>query len=314
MKPTDSHIFGPVPSRRLGLSLGIDLVPLKTCTYDCIYCQIGKTTNKITECEEFFPVQDIVKELKKRLLSVSPDVITFSGSGEPTLYSRIDELIAEVRRITNKKIALLTNGSLLWKDVIRKKILDVDIIMPTITTIFDDTFRRIHRPHPKLNISQIIEGLIKLRKQYKGTIYLELFLVAGINDNEKELLAMKEIIDKIFPDKIQINTVVRPPSDKKALAVNGQRLREIQDLLGDRAEIIIDKPRSLSDAIQKDKITHILGMTKRRPVREIDIANALGIDADEVQSIIKGLLIKGMILRYEYLGEIYYRGRIENEG
>ncbi len=314
MKPTDSHIFGPVPSRRLGLSLGIDLVPMKTCTYDCIYCQVGRTTRKTIECKEFFPVQEILKELKKRLSSVSPDVITFSGSGEPTLYSKIDELIAGARDITDKKIVLLTNGSLLWKEDVRKRVLDADIIIPTITTTSENIFRRIHRPHPELNVSQVIDGLIRLRDEYNGAIYLELFLVAGINDNKKELLAIKEIIGKISPDKIQINTVVRPPSDKKACAVNEQRLKEIQDLLGDRAEIIANKPRILSETPQEDKIRHILGMIRRRPVREIDICNALGIDADEVQSIIKGLLIKGMILRYEYLGETYYKGRIENEG
>jgi len=313
MKPIDRHIFGPVPSRRLGLSLGIDLVPPKTCTYDCIYCQVGKTTKKTIECREFFPVHDILEELKNRLSSVTPDVLTFSGSGEPTLYSKIDELIYGIRRLTNKKITLLTNGSLLWKDDVMERILDVDIIMPTITTQFEDTFNIIHKPHPELTISKVTEGLIRLRQEFRGKIYLELFVLAGINDNEKELLALKEIVGKIFPDKIQINTVVRPPSDKRALAVDIQRLKEIKDLFGDRAEIIADRSTHISDTVQEDKIEHILGMIKRRPVRDIDIANALGIDVDEVQSIIKGLLIKGMVLKYDHLGETYYKGRVRYE-
>lgn len=314
MKPTNSHIFGPVPSRRLGLSLGIDLVPPKTCTYDCIYCQVGRTTKKTVACQDFFSVQNIVQELSKTLLSVSPDIITFSGSGEPTLYSKIDKLIAQIKRLSNKKIALLTNGSLIWRDDVREKISGVDIIMPTITTVFNNTFRIIHRPHTELNISQIIEGLIKLRRQYKGSIYLELFIVVGINDSRKELLAIKDVIRMISPDKIQINTVVRPPSDEKALAVSPQKLREVQDLFGPKAEIIADKPPAPSAGLQKDKITHILDMATRRPIRKIDIANTLGIDTGEVQLLIKRLLIKGMLSKYEYLGETYYRGRAKNEG
>lgn len=313
MKPTNDYIFGPVPSRRLGLSLGIDLVPFKTCSYDCIYCQVGRTTNKTIECKEFFPVSTIIDKLKERLEHVSPDVITFSGSGEPTLYSKIDVIIKEIRKLTDIKLALLTNGSLLWREDIRKRVLDIDIIMPTITTTFDDTFKKIHRPHSALDISTILDGLVSLRREYNGAIYLELFLLAGINDNEKELLALRNIIDKISADKIQINTVVRPPSDRRAISVDIERLKEIKDFLGETAEIIADVPR-LSPSIKKDdNVMQILNMIKRRPVRDIDIANAMGIKMDEVRAILKGLLVKGMISMYKHLGETYYKGRVENE-
>jgi len=306
MKPTDSRIFGPVPSRRLGLSLGIDLVPFKTCTYDCIYCQVGRTTNKTVECKEFFPVEDILSQLRKRVSSDSFDVITFSGSGEPTLYNKLDELVYEIKKITDTKIALLTNGSLLWRDEVRKKVLGVDIILPTITSIFEKTYKLIHRPHPGLSIKKVIDGLIRLRSEYKGKIFLELFVLKGINDNEDELNPLKEVIDKINPEKIQINTAVRPPSERVVTAVDREGLEKIRKLLGSKAEIIAHTYKSAFKEVKGD-ITHaILEMIKRRPVRDKDISDALGIDISVVHSIIKGLLIKGMISEYEHLGDTYY--------
>ncbi len=307
MKPTDSRIFGPVPSRRLGLSLGIDLVPFKTCTYDCIYCQVGRTTNKSLECKEFFPVEDILAQLKDKISLSSFDVITFSGSGEPTLYSKLDELIYEIKNLTDKKIALLTNGSLLWKEEVRKKVLDVDIILPTLTTVFEKTYKFIHRPHPKLNINKIIDGLIHLRNEYDGNIFLELFVLKDINDNKNELIPLKDVIDKIKPEKIQINTTVRPPSEKVAVPLSKEELERICDFLGNKAEIIAYTPRISSKKLKEEnRIKAILEMVKRRPVKDIDISNALGIDINEVRSIIKGLLIKGMITEYEHLDDTYY--------
>lgn len=306
MKPTDSRIFGPVPSRRLGLSLGIDLVPFKTCTYDCIYCQVGRTTNKTVECKEFFPVEDILSQLRKRVLSDSFDVITFSGSGEPTLYNKLDELVYEIKKITDTKIALLTNGSLLWRDEVRRKVLGVDIILPTITSIFEKTYKLIHRPHPVLSIEKVIDGLIRLRSEYKGKIFLELFVLKGINDNEDELNPLKEVIDKINPEKIQINTAVRPPSERVVTAVDREGLEKIRKFLGSKAEIIAHTYRSAFKEVKGDITQAILEMIKRRPVRDKDISDALGVDTSVVRSIIKGLLIKGMISEYEHLGDTYY--------
>jgi len=300
-----SHVFGPVPSRRLGLSLGIDLIPFKTCTYDCIYCQVGRTIRKTTKCEEFFSPEQILEEIKEKLSNISPDFITFSGSGEPTLYSKIDELTRKIKRITDIKIALLTNGSLFWKDEIRERVLEIDLILPTLTTANEDTFRRIHRPHPELRLNNIIDGLIKLRKEYKGKIFLELFVLKGINDNEKELIPLRDVIKRIKPDKIQINTVVRPPSEKDAIAVDMDKLEEIASFFGKNAEVIAYR-RRISKGVKGDKISHIVEMIKRRPVSAKDISDAMGIDIDEVHSIIKGLMIKGIISFYDHLNETYY--------
>ncbi len=305
MKPTESRIFGPVPSRRLGLSLGVDLVPFKTCTYDCIYCQLGRTTNKTLECKEFFPVSNILTQLKKRLSTSNPDVITFSGSGEPTLYSKIDLIISGIKEITDLKIAILTNGSLFWNKEIRKKVLGADIILPTITTVFEETYKLIHRPHPGLQVSSLIEGLLRLRDEYNGKIFLEFFVLRGINDKEKELKAIKDVVDKIAPEKIQINTVARPPSEKKAEPMEYKELIEICKFLGKNAEVIAYKPREASKFLE-DKALYVLEMIKRRPVTEKDISEAIEIEKEELQSILKGLMIKGMISKYKHLGNTYY--------
>ena len=211
-----SHIFGPVPSRRLGLSLGIDLIPQKACSYDCIYCQVGKTTDRIMEPASFVSVPEIIKELKDVISKTPPDVITLAGSGEPTLNNDIGDVILEIKKITSIPLTLLTNGSLLWNRQVREKVTGVDILIPTLSSVFEETYKKIHRPHPGLYLDDIIRGLKEMRKEYAGDYYLEVVLLAGFNDTEKEISGLLKIINEIQPDKVQLNTVVRPPSDPSA--------------------------------------------------------------------------------------------------
>ena len=233
-----SHVFGPVPSRRLGLSLGVDLIPLKTCTYDCLYCQVGRTTRQSLDIESFFPVTEVLDELERKLERCIPDAITFSGSGEPTLSRDIDQVIAFVKKRTNIKTVILTNGSLLWREDVRKAVSRADMIIPTLTTVFKETFNLIHKPHSELSLKSIIEGLMGLRRTYKGDLFLEVVLLAGLNDSDKELEGLRKVIGQISPDKIQLNTVVRPPSDPMAISLDMKRLEEIKNLFGEKAEII----------------------------------------------------------------------------
>ncbi|MBW1902526.1 MAG: radical SAM protein, partial [Deltaproteobacteria bacterium] len=143
-----THVFGPVPSRRLGLSLGVDLIPAKTCSFDCLYCQVGKTTKRTVDPKPFVPVRDVVEEVRKKLLKCVPDAITLAGSGEPTLHSEIDLVITSIKKITDTRVVVLTNGSIFWKEDVRNRVLEADVIMPTLTSAYDHTFRMIHRPHP----------------------------------------------------------------------------------------------------------------------------------------------------------------------
>ncbi len=301
-----AHIFGPVPSRRLGLSLGVDLVPLKTCTYNCLYCQVGRTNRQSLKIESFFPVTEIFEELEKKLQICRPDAITFSGSGEPTLSSDIDRVISFVKERTDTKTVVLTNGSLFWREDVRHRISGADIIMPTLTTVFDETFRLIHEPHADLDLNTIVEGLKSLRRTYKGNLFLEVVLLAGFNDSEKELEGLKSMIDQVSPDKIQLNTVVRPPSDPRAISLDIERLEEIKSLFGEKAEIIAQTPLKHTRGEDDTVNAMILEMAKRRPVRARDVANVCDIPLEEADSLIKGLVVKGALRQQEHESEVYY--------
>ena len=300
------YVFGPVPSRRLGLSLGIDLLPVKTCTYDCLYCQVGRTTRKTTEIKPFVSAEEVLEELKKSLEKTTPDIITLAGSGEPTLHSEIDRVITFIKGITDIKIALLTNGSLLWRDEIRNRISGAHIIMPTLTTVFEETFRAIHRPHFDLHLPIIIEGLKKLRRTFRGNLFIEVVFLSGLNDSSKEIEGLKGVIDQISPDKIQLNTVVRPPADSRARLLDRQRLEDIKNFFGAKTEIIAGVPIKQKGRPYNSLANTVLDMARRRPLRAVDVANALNMPLEEVGRLIKGLRIKGFIHQQEHSGEVFY--------
>ncbi|MBW1721442.1 MAG: radical SAM protein [Deltaproteobacteria bacterium] len=301
-----SHVFGPVPSRRLGLSLGVDLVPRKTCTFDCLYCQVGRTTRKIIEPGSLVPIEPVIDELRKSLETVSPDAVTFSGSGEPTLHSGIGRIMEAVRKMTETKIALLTNGSLLWKKDIREGILSADTIMPTLSSANEETFRTIHRPHPDLGLQLIITGLHALRKEFKGEFALEVILLAGLNDSDREIEGLKEVIDGLSPDRIQLNTVARPPADAGALPLDMPRLEKIKSFLGERSEIIADVSFAKGHDRRYRLAADVLEMALRRPVRAEDVARTQGIRAQEAESILEGLVHKGRLSRENHGGDVFY--------
>jgi wyosine [tRNA(Phe)-imidazoG37] synthetase (radical SAM superfamily) len=267
---------------------------------------VGRTTHQSLEIESFVSVTEVLGELEKKLENITPDAITFSGSGEPTLSSDIDQVISFIKKRTNTKTVVLTNGSLLWREDVRHRISGADIIMPTLTTAFDETFRLIHEPHGDLDLNTIIEGLKSLRQTYKGNLFLEVVLLAGLNDSDKELEALKSVIDQVSPDKIQLNTAVRPPSDSRAIPLDIKRLEEIKSLFGEKAEIIaythLKHKRGEDDTMN----VTILEMVKRRPMRASDVANVCDISLEEAESLIKGLVVKGALRQQEHEGEVYY--------
>jgi wyosine [tRNA(Phe)-imidazoG37] synthetase (radical SAM superfamily) len=268
---------------------------------------VGKTTNKTIETDDPIPVRDVMGELRQRLENVSPDVITLAGSGEPTLHSEIDRVIDLIKAITDTKVAVLTNGSLFWKEQVRKKVLGADIIIPTLSTASEETFRIIHRPHGELNLSMIIEGLTSLRQNYPGSLFLEVVLLAGFNDSDQEIEGLKKVIGPISPDKIQLNTVVRPPADSRAIPLDRERLEDIKSFLGVKAELIAHTPFEETGVEYDSPAKMVLDMIKRRPVRDIDIAHVLNMRPEEVEGLVKGLLIKGLIHKHKHSGEIFYR-------
>jgi wyosine [tRNA(Phe)-imidazoG37] synthetase (radical SAM superfamily) len=302
-----SHIYGPVPSRRLGFSLGVDIVPLKTCSFDCVYCQLGRTPKKTQVRRSYYPVREILVQIKKAIArSRKVDYITFSGSGEPTLNKNIGTIIRQIKKTTDIPVAVLTNSSLLSRKSVRQALLTADLVVPSLDAATANTFRKVNRPHPSLRIEKTIAGLEKFRREFKGRVWLEVMLARGINDSSADIKALKKALARIRPDKVQLNTVVRPPAEKWALPLNRKELEEIKRKLGGRAEVIANfkkknrpsSPDSLEDAV--------LAMVRRRPVTLKDLVSALGQDEEEILQCLDALVVTGQIKREAHLKDFYF--------
>ncbi|MBC8157964.1 MAG: radical SAM protein, partial [Alphaproteobacteria bacterium] len=233
------NVFGPVPSRRLGRSLGIDLVPSKACSYDCIYCQLGQTTNKTVERREYVPMTDILMELEERLaVGADADYITLSGSGEPTLHSDIGDIIRTIRTMTDIPVAVLTNASLLGDADVRRDLAAADLVIPSLDAGDEEAFARVNQPHGSISYGAMIEGLSTFAREYKGQIWLEVLLLDGITATAQETGKIARQVKKIRTDRIQIGTVSRPPASDAALPPSAVLLEELAKLFEPTAEII----------------------------------------------------------------------------
>jgi len=302
------YLYGPVPSRRLGRSLGIDLVPHKICTYDCIYCQIGKTTEKTLVRKEYVPVKEIVKEVKGFLKEESApiDHLSLSGSGEPTLHSLIRSVIEKIKAITSVPVAVITNGSLLYEEKVRQDLLRADIVLPSLDAVSPQVFVRINRPLPGFSVEKVIEGLVEFRKAYKGEIWLEILFCKGVNDGKEELLRMRKTVDRIQPDRIHLNTVVRPPSEKWAVPLDQKEMEEIRAFFGEKAEIISEFDRHPPAVTERDIEEEILRIVKRRPLSLKDLSKGMGIRENEIEKHIQPLVFAGKIRARIFGDSVYY--------
>jgi wyosine [tRNA(Phe)-imidazoG37] synthetase (radical SAM superfamily) len=294
-----NYLFGPVPSRRLGISLGVDLVQFKTCTLNCIYCECGRTTNLTLERKEYVPFTTVKKELTFYFANnPKPDYITFSGSGEPTLNSRIGDVL---RFIENQSpdisIALLTNGTLFSEKQVREDVKDASVVIPSLDAATEKIFKKINRPSPHLQIDTIIDGLVRFRKEYSGQIWLEIFIVSGMNDTEHELTALKQAIEKIEPDQVQLNTLDRPGPVSTLRAATRQELERVLDFWQlENVSIIADVPeRKELLSYRKDTESAILGTIARRPCTLKDLSEILGLKINEVNKYLDVLEADGKI-------------------
>lgn len=304
MKKPKEYIFGPVPSRRLGRSLGVDLIPYKTCTYDCVYCQVGRTTQKTVIRKSWVNIDEIISELKKKL-SANPDFITLSGSGEPTLSSDCGKLIKRIKQITSVPVAVITNGSLLFMPEVRSELLNADVVMPTLAAGDEETFKKINRPAGEITFDKMLDGLISFRREFKGKYWLEVFIVAGLNDSDEEIEKIARCVEKIQPDEVQLNTVTRPPAEK-VFAVSNERMRQIAKKIKN-AEVIADFK---SDEKRKDfkiKSNDIIEMLKRRPCSADDIASGLKISKIEALKHIDELIKSSKIEAVTQGHNVYYK-------
>lgn len=280
------YLFGPIPSRRLGMSLGIDLVPKKVCSLNCVYCEVGKTTLLTTERKEYSPIDEITSELREYLdNNPDPDHITITGSGEPTLNSKLGDFIDFAKKIRpNIPLAILTNGTLLSDPEVRSELMKVDKVLPSLDAATKIAFLKVDRPNSRLDLKTYIDGLVEFRKSYKGIIWLEVFIIPGYNDDPENLLAFKKAFEKIKPDSIQLNTLDRPGLSTNIRAATRQELQEIINFWAlDNVEIIAAAPkRKKIVAYRKDTESAILGTLERRPCTVEDLQKILGVPENDI--------------------------------
>ncbi|UCC38395.1 MAG: radical SAM protein [Candidatus Aminicenantes bacterium] len=304
------NVYGPVPSRRLGYSLGVDIISFKECTFDCIYCQLGPTTQKTIRRKKYFSSKEILSEIKEKLASGQRiDYITFSGSGEPSLNLNLGKLIGEIKKITNIPVAVLSNGSLLSRKSVRKDLLAADLVVPSLDAAAQETFAKTNRAHSSLKLDEIIGGFERFRQEFKGSIWLEIMLVKGVNDSLSHLRRLKEAIVKIKPDKIHLNTVVRPPAEKFARPLSLNELEKIKKIFGKNSEIIAEFDRKAQKPSSENLEKAILSMIQRRPVTLSDITISLGVHKNEVIKYLNFLLEEGNIRTSTHKGLEYYEPR-----
>jgi len=299
------HIFGPVPSRRLGRSLGVDLVPFKTCSYDCIYCQLGRTTNKTVERREWVPLNDFLEELKGKLAS-KPDYITLSGSGEPTLYSRLDEVIAGIRSMTDVPVAVLTNGSMLWQEEVRRQLMDAHLVIPSLDAGHASMFQAVNRPHDSVSFEQMLEGLIEFREEYYGQYWLEVFLLAGHTAVESEVNRIAECVRRIKPDRVQLNTATRPTAEDYAVMVERARMADMAGRFEPPAEVIADYRGVHGQSDFQAGRESVREMIQRRPCSLDDIADGLNMHRNEAIKYIEELNAEGVLTKRASGGRLFY--------
>jgi len=306
------YIFGPVPSRRLGRSLGVDLVPFKTCTYDCIYCQLGRTTNETVERHEWVPLNDVLEELKGKLAS-KPDYITLSGSGEPTLFSRLDELIAGIRSMTDIPVAVLTNGSLLWQEAVRRQLMDAHVVIPSLDAGHSSMFQAVNRPHESIPFDQMLQGLLAFREDYYGEYWLEVFLLAGHTVIDSEICKIVESVNRIKPDRVQLNTATRPTAEDYAVMVDRRKMADLVSRFDPPAEVIADYRGIHADSDFKAERESVLEMIRRRPCSLEDIADGLGMHRNEAVKYVEELDAEGLLEKRSSGAKVFYSGKHQSE-
>lgn len=272
------HVYGPVPSRRLGQSLGIDPVPLKTCNWNCVYCQLGRSKPMTNERKNFFPPDEIVTEVKEVLAAHKPgeiDWVTFVGSGETTLHASIGFLIRQVKMLTSLPVAVITNGTLFYKPEVRQELVAADAVLPTLDAGNEKLYRKINRPHPEITFKRQVEGLKAFRKEYRGNLWIEVMLVRGLNDTEDALKELAGLLEEIQPDEVHILQPDRPPAEVWVKPADEEGLLRARAILG-KIATVIDPVKGLFDLSGSENLVDaIVGIITRHPMQETELIETL---------------------------------------
>ena len=305
------YIFGPVPSRRLGRSLGVDPIPLKTCNYQCIYCQLGKTKYFTNERKSFLPKNEIIAEMEEaiKLNEKNIDYITFVGSGEPTLCKDLKGLIFKAKEISKKPTCVITNGGLLYDKKVQDALMLADVVLPSLDAGDKKSFIKINRPHPSIKFDSMIQGFIDFKRTYKGKFWIEIMLMKGINDSKEDLLKIKEILDLIQPDRIDINVPIRPPTENWVKIPDKTVISLLNEVFYDYNNINfpeIGKFVFYSSDFEKE----VLSIIQRHPMREDQIVETFAsanLSKDDIILKLKKLELEKKIKNWDYYGKSYWK-------
>jgi wyosine [tRNA(Phe)-imidazoG37] synthetase (radical SAM superfamily) len=304
-----SAVYGPLPSRRLGRSLGIDPIPLKTCNWNCVYCQLGRSTPLVNERREWVSTEAILAEVETVLATAAPDSIdwvTFVGSGEPLLHSEIGRMIRSVKQMTSIPVGLITNGALFFVPEVRGAVLDADAIMPTLSAGSAELYRTIHRPHPAVTFDRHVAGLIALRDEYEGQLWLELMLLAGLNDSEEALQDISRTVAQIQPDTVHITLPTRPPSETWVALPEADAIERAVSILGSVAHIVV--PRNGQFVLANaNPVKAIVELVARHPIDDAQLDQIVeGFSAEIERDIRQKLLVSGQVRRVQRHGKWFW--------
>lgn len=301
------YIYGPVPSRRLGLSLGVSPIPKKTCNYSCVYCQLGRTDNMTNTRQLFFPLSEIIGEFEKVLKSdINYDVVTVVGEGEPSLYLKLGELISEIKKRTDKPLAVITNGSLFDDADLRLELCQADIVLPTFDAYDEESFKKINRPHGSIKFENIKEGLKLFSDEFKGQLWLELMLMAGVNDDDESLSKYSEALKEFKYDSLYINTPVRPPAESEIKALNHDKMNHAVNILGGISIDLLVSQNFHSEI--EDDYQAIISIIKRHPMNQFEIEGFLKArDNEKPHELLKLLKNDDSVTVINYKGYDTYR-------
>lgn len=295
------------------MSLGIDIVPMKVCTLDCIFCQLGRTTEKSTVRREFVDIDAVIAEVKGRLAEgVQTDYLTIGGSGEPTLNSRLGDLIDGLHNVTDIPVAVLTNGTLFYRADVRAECGKADVVIPSLDAGDEAAFEAVTRPAGDISIEKLVSGLSAFRDAFAGQIWLEVFIVPGVNTSPEQIAGMRELIGRIRPDRVQLNTAVRPPAEKSVEPASYETLAAIAHEMGGNCEVIADVPSGSCDRQAAEVTADVLSMLKRRPCSVQDLRTGLGITAEEATRQLTDLQSRGLIVAEARGDTLYFRAQCKS--
>ncbi len=308
LHPEYNHIFGPVPSRRLGISLGVDLLPHKTCSLNCVYCECGSTTHLTVKQKAWVPIDQVREELED-YLSRTPEIdcITFSGAGEPTLHSGIGDIIDFIKTdYPEYRVALITNSTLFSDSETRRRVVDADIILASVDSVSDDIFKQINRPHPNLELPAMLDGISALAREYRNRLWTEVFIVPGLNDGEGELEKIRQFLEQLSPEMIHINSLDRPGTEPSVTPLDQQSANKIHKVLSTAEPISVPSCKTVSQDDAADYKDRIVLTIRRRPCTAEDISRITGSGLSLVNRSLDFLVKNGEIERKVMPRGIFY--------